>query len=206
GKVDVALAVKGDVVRSRQLGGGRESAASCKQGVVSGVSIDGSRGSCLAEQSLLAEQRGQQEQTFQEVSSRHLHLYIREATPGGAMPHAGWIIVGGIGPGTHGPGHPPPGPPAGLPLPSLHRNRTVALVRPPWDSTSGACGDGAIPINPLRRWMRTWRKTSSHLRWVNGRTGCCSGGKHRSLRSCERIGWQAESACPTRAQTRANQR
>jgi hypothetical protein len=22
----------------------------------------------------------------------------------------------------------------------------VALVRPPWDSTSGTCGDGAIPV------------------------------------------------------------
>jgi hypothetical protein len=53
----------------------------------------------LAEQGLLAEQRGQQEQTFEEVSSRHLHLYIREATPEGAMTHAGWIVVGGSGAG-----------------------------------------------------------------------------------------------------------
>jgi hypothetical protein len=42
---------------------------------------------------------------------------MREATPEGAMTHAGWIIVGGIGAG-----HPAPTA-AGLSLPSLHRNR-----------------------------------------------------------------------------------
>jgi hypothetical protein len=48
----------------------------------------------------------------------------------------------------------------------------------------GACGDGAMPIDPLRRWMRTWRKTNSRLRWVNGRTGC---GRlpHKSANPCE---------------------
>src|ERR1017187_10229087 len=150
GKVDVALAVEGDTVRDYQLGGGGGPAVAGEDGIVPGVSIDGA----LGQHEAGGKQDGWQE-SFQNAHRRSLRLWLwppgacqvrlddpyisiaqnssrnRQAELAGesACP----TFVGG----------------AGASACELHffpatvhciGTVTVALVRPPCDSTSSACG------------------------------------------------------------------
>jgi hypothetical protein len=113
------------------------------------------------------------------------------------MPHSGWILVGGSGAGAHGP----------------ERRRivycigivTVALARPPCDSTSGACGDGAIPPGTVAFTDGQSAIAAAGAQAIAGDHGNYAGGLAAPLSGlnatdhgsdCERIGWQAKVPAP----------